>query len=98
MRTSRPESVTLTVDSRPSLWRLARLEYDRVRQRRVLLYPEGAIFLNDTGAEILELCDGSRTVAEIAGVLGERYHADVVADVTQYLSNLADRALVSSDD
>ncbi len=35
------------------LWRLARIGFDPVRQRRVLLYPEGAILLNETAAEIL---------------------------------------------
>jgi pyrroloquinoline quinone biosynthesis protein D len=73
---------------------LARLEYDRVRQRPVLLYPEGAVLLNDTGFAILELCNGSRTVAEIVSILSERYRADVSADVTEYLDRMADRELV----
>ncbi len=54
-----PDSRVLTADSRPKLWRLARLDFDPVRQRPVLLYPEGAVLLNDTGAAILELCNGS---------------------------------------
>ena len=84
----------LTTSSRPALWRLARLDFDPVRQRRVLLYPEGAILLNDTAAEILELCDGTRTVADIARELGARYDADVTQDVADYLSQLADREVV----
>jgi pyrroloquinoline quinone biosynthesis protein D len=78
----------------PSLWRLARLDYDAVRQRPVLLYPEGVVFLNQTGAAILELCDGRRTVAEIASVLGARYDADVLDDVAEYLDGLRQRELV----
>lgn len=78
----------------PSLWRLARLDYDAVRDRPVLLYPEGAVFLNDTGRAILELCDGRRTVAEIAATLGARYDADVAADVAEYLEDLAGRELI----
>jgi pyrroloquinoline quinone biosynthesis protein D len=81
-------------DTVPRLWRLARLEYDPVRQKHVLLYPEGAVLLNDTGAAILELCNGTRTVDEIVTILTERYHADVSADVNQYLSQMADRELV----
>ena len=84
----------LTTSSRPALWRLARLDFDPVRQRRVLLYPEGAILLNDTAAEILELCDGTRTIADIARELGARYDADVTQDVADYLSQLADREVV----
>jgi pyrroloquinoline quinone biosynthesis protein D len=77
------DSAMLTHSSRPSLWRLARLEFDPVRQRRVLLYPEGVVLLNDTGAAILDLCDGQRSVADIAAALAERYHCDVTADVIE---------------
>lgn len=80
--------------ARPSLWRLARLDYDAVRGRPVLLYPEGVVFLNETGLAILELCDGHRTVTEIAATLGARYEADVRADVTEYLDGLVQRELV----
>jgi pyrroloquinoline quinone biosynthesis protein D len=84
----------LTSDSVPRLWRLARLDFDPVRQRPVLLYPEGAVLLNATGAAILELCNGARTVDQIVSILSERYHADVSADVTEYLSQMAERELV----
>ena len=84
----------MTSDTVPSLWKLARLEYDPVRQRHVLLYPEGAVLLNDTGAAILELCNGSRTLGEIVTILAERYHADVSADVIEYLQHMAERELV----
>jgi len=86
--------MALSPDSVPRLWRLARLDYDPVRQRPILLYPEGAVLLNDTGAAVLELVDGKRTVTEIARVLGERYQTDVTADVTEYLSGLAERELI----
>ena len=90
--------MALTAGSHPRLWRLARLDFDRVRQRRVLLYPEGAMFINDTGAAILELCDGSRTVGEIAHALGARYQADVGADVLEYLAGMVQRDLVTAND
>jgi pyrroloquinoline quinone biosynthesis protein D len=84
----------LTAASVPRLWRLARLDFDPVRQQKVLLYPEGAVLLNETGAAILELCDGSRSVAAIASVLGDRYHCDVLADVTEYLTQLSEKELI----
>jgi pyrroloquinoline quinone biosynthesis protein D len=86
--------MTLGPESVPKLWRLARLQFDPVRQQHVLLYPEGTVLLNDTGAAILELCDGHRSVAAIARVLEERYACDVVADVTEYLSSLAEQELI----
>jgi coenzyme PQQ biosynthesis protein PqqD len=85
---------TLPLTARPRLWRLARLDFDPVRNRRILLYPEGAMVLNDTGAEVLALCDGTRTVADIGAELGAKYHADVTGDVATYLARLADRELV----
>jgi len=86
--------VTITPAAIPAVWRLARMEFDEVRQKRVLLYPEGVVLLNDTGAAILELCDGKRSIADIAAVLGERYQCEVTADVIEYLSQLVERELV----
>jgi coenzyme PQQ biosynthesis protein PqqD len=86
--------VTLTATSVPALWRLARLEFDPVRQQRVLLYPEGVVLLNDTGGAILDLCDGHRSIADVAAILQERYRRDVTADVIEYLSQLLERELV----
>lgn len=86
--------MVLTPAAIPTLWRLARLQFDDVRQQHVLLYPEGAMMLNPTGAAILELCDGSRSIDAIARVLAERYQCDVMNDVTEYLSELADRELI----
>ena len=89
-----PDSRLLTPDSIPTLWRLARLDYDPVRQRHVLLYPEGTVLLNDTGAAILELCNGTHTMAQIVSILTERYQADVAVDVAEYLEQMARRELI----
>ena len=84
----------LSTSSVPTLWRLARLQFDPVRNQRVLLYPEGVVLLNDTGAAILDLCDGTRSVAEIAGILGAQFNVDVTADVLEYLDGLEQQALI----
>jgi pyrroloquinoline quinone biosynthesis protein D len=89
--------MTLTGTSRPRLWKFARVQFDDARQRSVLQYPEGAVLLNDTAAEILALCDGARTLTEIAKVLEERYGTDVFDDVKTYLMQLADRELIRDD-
>jgi coenzyme PQQ biosynthesis protein PqqD len=84
--------LTLT---RPALANGVRLHWDEVRQRHVLLFPEGALTLNQTAADVLELCDGHRSLDEIAGMLGERYSgADVRDDVEQLVTAIADRGLV----
>lgn len=73
---------------RPRLAPHVRLTYDQARQRHVLLTPETVTLLNGSGAAILELCDGERTVAEILAELRGRY--DYVADdeVQLFLSGL----------
>jgi pyrroloquinoline quinone biosynthesis protein D len=81
--------------NRPRLADGARLQYDDVREEHLLLVPEGAVRLNATAAQVLELCDGRRTLDEIAGALSERYSgADVADDVQELLGGMADRGLV----
>ena len=84
----------LASEGRPVLWRLARLDFDAVRGRPIVQYPEGSLLLNESGREILELCDGSRTVSEIAAELSARYGTDVEGDVREFLGRLFERELV----
>lgn len=84
-------------DARPRLAPRARLRPDRQTGRMLLLYPEAGLALNATAAATLELCDGARTVAEIAGLLATRFGretASVAAEIGPFLSQLAARGLV----
>lgn len=53
------------VSEQPRLSRRMRLQYEEAQQRWVLLYPEGMVQLNPSAAEILQRCDGTRTVEAI---------------------------------
>ena len=65
----------------------------------MLLFPEGALVLNETALEVLELCDGERTLDDIAAVLSERYEgADVKDDVAELLDGIGERGLVVEAD
>jgi pyrroloquinoline quinone biosynthesis protein D len=79
-----------TADSadRPRLAPHVRLAYDQTRQRHVLLTPETVTLLNGTGAAILELCDGMRTMAEILAELRGRYDRVADAEVQAFLNGL----------
>jgi len=80
----------------PRLHPKARLQHDDVRGRDVLLYPEGLVALNPTGAEILALCDGVRSVADVVAALEQRYGAAAVErDITAFLDGLAAKGLVT---
>ena len=79
----------------PRLVTGARLRYDEVREEHVLLIPEGAVRLSPTAVAVLELCDGERSLEEIAGTLSERYGgADVSGDVEELVAALSQRGLV----
>jgi len=74
----------------------ARLQWDEVRGRHVLLYPEGLVALNATGAEILGLCDGTHSLADLVEILTRRYGgAGVERDIVAFLEGLAAKALVT---
>jgi len=45
---------------RPRLTSRARLKFDSVARQEMLLFPEAALVLNETGAAIVRLCDGAR--------------------------------------
>ena len=81
--------------TRPRLVTGARLRYDEVREEHVLLIPEGAVRLNPTAAEVLELCDGERSLDDIVGALSARYAgADVRAAILDLVDAMAQRGLV----
>ena len=83
-------------DARPRLPRGGRLREDRVRERWVLLAPERVVKLNPIAVEVLKLCDGSRSLAEIVAGLAARFNADparVGADVRALIASLQDKRM-----
>ncbi|MDT7579088.1 MAG: pyrroloquinoline quinone biosynthesis protein [Pseudonocardiales bacterium] len=79
---------------RPRLARHVRLSFCRTRQRHILQLPETVVVLNDTGAAILERCDGRHTVAEIVAELAARYRSVPGDEVQRFLARLAARRCV----
>jgi len=59
---------------------------------------ERALILNAVGDAVVELCDGSRTVAEIAAFLRDNLevpqHVDVVGDVSAMIDELSRAGLI----
>ena len=80
---------------RPRLTTGARLRYDEVREEHLLLIPEGAVRLNPTAAEVLELCDGERSIDDIVAALSARYDgADLRDDVVELVDAMTEKGLV----
>jgi pyrroloquinoline quinone biosynthesis protein D len=81
--------------TRPCLVTGARLRYDEVREEHQLLIPEGVVRLNASAAEVLELCDGARSLDDIVRALSERYDgADLRDDVVELVAAMEQRGLV----
>jgi coenzyme PQQ biosynthesis protein PqqD len=88
----------IDLSTRPRLAQKARLRSDPKSGRYMLLYPERGMALNPTGAEILKLCTGERTVAEIIATLVARHapapQERIEREVLSFLEALHARALV----
>jgi pyrroloquinoline quinone biosynthesis protein D len=81
--------------TRPRLATGTRLQYDDVREEHVVLVPEGVVRLNATAVQVLELCDGERSLDEIVDTLAARYEgADVGNDVRGLVDAMTQKGLV----
>ena len=90
--------ISVSEDSKPVLPRHARLKFDETRQRWVILAPERVLAPDDIAVEILQLCDGERSVADIIDLLVAKYAAprdDIGTDVMAMLQDLADKGFLT---
>lgn len=66
---------------------LHRLQWEEAQQKFVILYPEGMVELNQSSAEILKLCDGTRVLTQIVAELEEKFAtAGLTNDITNFLN------------
>ena len=94
-----PETGRVAVPERPRLAAGVRLHFDRTRQAWVLLCPERVIEAEGPAHEVLQRCDGSRTIGEIVDELAILYAAErsvIEGDVTDMLADLAARRLLAA--
>ena len=90
----------LPPDFRPRLAAKARLRWDAVEKKHMLVFPEAALMLNDSAAAILKLCDGERVVEQIVDALVEQFtgadRSVIANEVTVLLSRLQTRGLLET--
>ena len=92
----------LSIDSarasqRPSLVKHVRLQIDPVTGEPVLLSQEAVLTLNRSGYEILQRCDGSRTLSQLISELETQYqvpNGKSVPDVLRYVDKLTQKGLL----
>lgn len=90
--------ISVSEASKPILPRHAKLKFDETRQRWVILAPERVLAPDDIAVEILQLCDGDRSVADIIDLLVAKYAAprdDIGTDVLAMLQDLADKGFLT---
>ena len=95
--TTSRSGVEVSTSDRPRLARHVRLTFSPTRHQYTLQRPEMIVVLKGS-ADILELCDGRRTVAEIVAELGARYQAVPEYEVRQFLAQLIARRCVELAD
>jgi pyrroloquinoline quinone biosynthesis protein D len=83
---------------RPRLASRARLKFDPIAKQEMLLFPEAALALNETGAAIVRLCDGARSIDGIVDQLSKKYsEADrdaLMREVIDFLDTIRTRGLL----
>ena len=83
--------------SKPRLPNHVILKHDVGRDRWVLLAPERVLTPDAVAVDVLRLCDGNRTFAEIVGELALMYDAPIErisGDVEALLADLAEKGII----
>jgi pyrroloquinoline quinone biosynthesis protein D len=95
------QRLMVSAASKLRLPRHIKLRHDETRDRWTILAPERVFSPDPIAVEVLKLCDGSRTVEELADVLALRYDAPkerILADIISMLQELADKGVVGCND
>ena len=93
-----PRHISVSESSRPVLPRHAKLKYDETRQVWVILAPERVLAPDEIAVEVLQLCDGERSVADMVDQLAAKYAAErnaIATDVIAMLQDLADKGFLT---
>src|SRR3984957_7423917 len=91
-------NISVSEASRPVLPRPAKLKFDETRQVWVILAPERVLAPDEIAVEVLQLCDGVRSVAVMIDLLAEKYTAErsaIATDVVAMLQDLADKGFLT---
>jgi pyrroloquinoline quinone biosynthesis protein D len=83
---------------RPRLAARARVKFDPIAKQEMLLFPEAALALNETGAAIVRLCDGALSIDEIVTQLSGQFRATdrdaLTREVIEFLDTIRARGLL----
>jgi len=98
MSAARSRNTSVSETSKPVLPRHAKLKFDETRQVWVILAPERVLAPDEIAVEVLQLCDGVKSVAEMVDLLVAKYAAPreaIATDVIAMLQDLADKGFLT---
>ena len=98
MTATRSRNIRISEASRPHLARHAKLKFDETRRRWVILAPERVLAPDEIAVEVLQLCDGTRSVEAMIDQLAAKYTAErgaITTDVIAMLQDLADKGFLA---
>lgn len=79
-------ATALAQDIRPRVGPGMRLQWEPAQSCHVLLYPEGMVKLNQSAGEIMQRCDGQRSLADIVTELETTFNTTgLAADVQAFI-------------
>jgi pyrroloquinoline quinone biosynthesis protein D len=93
-----PRHISVSEASRPVLPRHAKLKFDETRKVWVILAPERILAPDEIAVEVLQLCDGVRSVSGMVDELAAKYAAPreaIAVDVIAMLQDLADKGFLT---
>jgi len=94
-------NISVSEASRPVLPRHAKLKFDETRQVWVILAPERVLAPDEIAVEVLQLCDGVRSVEAVEAMIDQlaaKYAAErgaIATDVIAMLQDLADKGFLT---
>jgi pyrroloquinoline quinone biosynthesis protein D len=91
-------NISVSEVSRPQLPRHTRLKFDETRRVWVILAPERVLVPDEIAVEVLQLCDGVRSVADMVDQLAAKYSAEreaIATDVIAMLQDLSDKGFLT---
>jgi pyrroloquinoline quinone biosynthesis protein D len=93
------QRTVITAASKPAMPPYIKLRHDAGRNRWIILAPERLFDPDEIAVVVLKLCDGVRTVGDIADQLAKDYNApraDIEVDIISMLQDLADKGVVKA--
>ena len=75
-----------------------RLQWEDAQDKFVLLYPEGLVELNQSSAEILQLCNNTNHLADITLLLEKKFETSGLGnDIRDFLNTALDNGWITQN-